>query len=118
MSTAAAHAAAFYREVARTRTIWAIRDPGGFSAPIGTDARRAMPFCSSRQRALAVIASAAAYVGFEPVEIPWPAFCARWIPGLLRDGLLAGVNWASACATGFDVDPRELQRNVEHHMGD
>ena len=116
MSTAAIHAAAFYREVARARTLWAIRDAHGFPAPAATEGQRAMPFWSSRRRALAVISTAAAYRGFEPVAISWQTFCERWVPGLVRDGLLAGVNWTGERVTGFDVDPRELQRNVEHYI--
>jgi hypothetical protein len=48
-----------------------------------------------------------------PEEIPWETFCAAWVPGLTRDGLLVGVNWSGKRATGYDMEPEELQRNVE-----
>lgn len=35
------------------------------------------------------------------------------MPGLSQDGLLAGVNWTGARATGFDIQPSELRENVE-----
>ena len=113
MSISPAHAAAFYREVSEHQVVWAISDSGGFAAPLATDGKRAMPFWSSQSRANAIIAGVSAYAGFHPVAIDWKAFCERWVPGLTRDGLLAGINWSGPNASGFDVTPSELQRNVE-----
>lgn len=113
MTIAAPHAAAFYREVAISRVVWAIQDAGGFPAPIGTDDRRAMPFWSSQSRALKVIESVRAYTGFTPVPIQWQTFCERWVSGLCQDSLLVGVNWAGPRATGYDVEPNEVKRNIE-----
>jgi hypothetical protein len=47
MSAAASQAAAFYREVAKMRVVWTIKDAGGFPAP-QTSEGRAQPFWSSR----------------------------------------------------------------------
>ncbi len=113
MSIAAAHAAEFYREVAESAVVWGIKDAQGFPAPIAGEGKRAMPFWSSESRALVVIRGVPAYGGFTPVPIQWQVFCERWVPGLVRDGLLAGVNWSGPAASGFDVSPTELQRNVE-----
>jgi len=30
---------------------------------------------------------------------------ARWLPGLQDDGILVGLNWSGARATGYDVEP-------------
>lgn len=113
MSISPTQAAAFYREVAESGVVWGIKDAGGFPAPISTGQTRAMPFWSSESRALAVIRGVPAYAGFKPVPIQWPAFCERWVPGLIGDGLLAGVNWSGSTASGFDIEPSELRRNVE-----
>ncbi len=113
MSIVAAHAAEFYREVAESSIVWGIRDSGGFPAPVASGGNRAMPFWSSESRALAVIHSVPAYKGFTPVAIEWAVFCHRWVPGLTNDGLLAGVNWSGARASGFDLEPSDVQRNVE-----
>ncbi|MGC5804662.1 DUF2750 domain-containing protein [Ralstonia pseudosolanacearum] len=113
MSTAASHALAFYREVASSGLIWSIRDDKGFPAPFSRAGKRAMPFWSSESRALAVIRGVPAYEGFQPVVLTWGEFCERWVPGLIRDGLLAGVNWSAPHATGFDVLPSDLQYNVD-----
>ena len=113
MSIAAAHASAFYREVASSEVVWSIRDLAGFPAPIGSDGARAMPFWSSESRALNIIQSVPAYSDFTPVAIEWSTFCERWIPGLSKDGLLVGLNWSGKSASGFDVHPINLQHNVE-----
>jgi hypothetical protein len=101
----ASQAAAFYREVARHRLVWTIRDENGFPAPLNPDGGRAQPFWSSRGRAERIIATVAAYRGFTPVEIALDVFLERWVPGLARDGILVGVNWTGDRATGYDIAP-------------
>jgi hypothetical protein len=64
-----------------------------------------MPFWSSLSRAEKVIATVAAYRGFSPVELDLALFLERWLPGLERDGLKAGLNWSGELATGYDVEP-------------
>ncbi|TGN37865.1 DUF2750 domain-containing protein [Marinobacter confluentis] len=113
MSISSAQASKFYQEVAENGIVWGIKDNGGFPAPHGTEGKRAMPFWSSKSRAQAVIENVNAYKGFEPVAIPWEVFCERWVPGLSQDGLLAGINWSGTGATGFDIQPSELQKSVE-----
>lgn len=118
MSIVAAHAAEFYREVAESSKVWSIKDSGGFPAPFSTEGKRVMPFWSSESRALAVIRNVPAYKNFTPVSIEWTVFCHRWVPGLTNEGLLAGVNWSGTSASGFDLEPMDVQRNVEAlHLG-
>ena len=116
VSISSINALAFYREVAANGTVWAIRDENGFPAPVNSDGKRAMPFWSLKSRALAVVGKPGAYKGFEPIEIGWQTFYEKWVPGLTRDGLLAGLNWNGASATGFDITPTELLRNVKAAM--
>jgi hypothetical protein len=113
MSQAASQAWAFYREVAKTRVVWTVRDEGGFPAPMNPEGKRAQPFWSSRSRVERIIESVPAYSGFEPYEISWADFCAKWIPGFVRDGLLVGVNWSGKRAVGYDLEPENLVRSVE-----
>jgi hypothetical protein len=117
MSTSAMQLATFCKEVAQSKTLWAVKDVNGFPAPAGTDGKRAMPFWSSQARALHLISIASQFAGFEPVPISWEVFCDRWLPGLEQDGLLVGVNWAGATASGFDMHPSELKQNVEAAFG-
>src|SRR5215470_11480129 len=98
MTQAASQAAAFYRDVARTRTVWTIKDDGGFPAPKTPDGKRAQPFWSSRSRVQKIISNVPAYASFSPVEISWDEFCNTWVPGLDRDGILVGLNWSGTRA--------------------
>jgi len=108
MSLSAAHAAAFRREVPGEGRVWSIRDSGGFPAPADASGVRAMPFWSKQSRAQRVVSAVPAYRGFDVVEIPVSDWLDSWLPGLQRDGLLVGVNWAGARATGFDMTPTQL----------
>jgi hypothetical protein len=112
VSAAAANAARFYREVARTGRLWTIRDAGGYPAPLGSDGVRAQPFWSSQKRAARIVERIPAYAGFNVVPIEWVDFVERWVPGLARDGILVGVNWTGPRATGFDVAPADVASNV------
>lgn len=93
MSTAATQAAAFYREVATTRTVWTIKDAGGFPAP-KTAEGRAQAFWSSQSRAERVIESVSAYGGLKPVEVPWKEFCEYWVPAVGQGDCRSLIVWS------------------------
>jgi hypothetical protein len=90
MSISAAHAASFYKEVAKEKLIWSIRDAQGFLSPLSESGRRSMPFWSSRSRAELIIKNVSAYGAFEPVCISWSEFIERWVQGLNRPGFVGG----------------------------
>ncbi len=111
MSVAAAQAENFYSEVLANKTVWGIRDAGGFPAPKNGDGKRAMPFWSLKSRARTVIGSIAAYSGFEPEPIDLAKFIGNWLPGLEKDEILVGLNWSGSKAKGYDVEANSvLQR--------
>ena len=112
MTTSAAHADAFYSEVLAERVLWTVRDVDGFPAPVNGDGARAMPFWSKRSRAERVVASAAAYAGFELVEIALHTWREDWLTGLDRDGVLVGLNWAGERAQGYDVASADVLRSL------
>jgi hypothetical protein len=112
----ASQASAFYREAAQGGLVWTVRDANGFPAPVNSDGQRAQPFWSSRARAECVIRSVAAYQGFTPVEIELEAFLNRWVPGLAQDGILIGVNWSGANATGYDIAPTQVAESISHFL--
>lgn len=113
MTASAAQAAAFYDEARRGHAVWTIRDANGIPAPINTDGVRSMPFWSMRSRADRVIHHVDAYAASEPVEVSLDEFRQRWLPGLARDGLLVGLDWAGTRATGYDLTPEGLERNLD-----
>lgn len=118
MTQSASQAAAFYREVARTKRLWTIKDEGGFPAPLTSEGCRAQPFWSSLSRVERIIASVPAYAGFEAVELAWEEFRDRWVPGLTQDGLKVGVNWSGSRARGYDIEPERVQQSVEAAIAD
>jgi hypothetical protein len=117
MSNAAAHAAIFYRDVARNRRLWTIRDERGFPAPASSEGTRAQPFWSSLSRVRRIIQNVPAYSGFEPYELSWDDFAAKWVPGLTADGILVGVNWNGPQALGYDLTAEAVRSAVECQMG-
>jgi hypothetical protein len=108
MSLSAAHSAAFRREAPREGRVWTVRDAAGYPAPRDTTGDRAMPFWSKPSRAARVVDAVPAYGGFDVVEIPLADWLGSWLPGLARDRLLVGLNWAGTHATGHDVAPAQL----------
>ena len=116
MTVSAAQAGAFYREALEHGTVWSIRDEVGFPAP-ETPEGRAMPFWSLQSRAQQVVESVPAYNGFEVVPIPLKDWGSRWLPGLERDGVRAGLNWSGSAATGYDVPPQDVERNLSAREG-
>jgi hypothetical protein len=110
MSLSGAHRAAFRREAAQEGRVYAIRDGEGYAAPADDRGRRAVPFWSKPTRAQLIVKHVTAYRGFEVVPIPVDEWLSGWVPGLDRDGMLVGVNWAGARATGYDMPPGQVLR--------
>jgi hypothetical protein len=112
VSAAAAQATAFYREVARTRRVWTIRDDGGFPAPKNSRGTRAQPFWSSPSRVERILKNVAAYRGFRSVELTWEDFRDNWLAELEADGMAVGVNWSGKTASGYDLEPRSVREAI------
>jgi uncharacterized protein DUF2750 len=110
MSLSGAHKSAFRREVTREGRVYAIRDEGGFPAPADAAGNRAVPFWSKPTRAQRVVAHVVAYRELEIVEVAVEDWLSGWMSSLERDGLMVGVNWAGARATGFDMPPAQVVR--------
>lgn len=111
MSIAAAQADAFYREVLEHQTVWAIRDTAGFPAP-ESQGGRAMPFWSLKSRADRIVATVPAYAEFDVISLLLHEWRLRWLPGLQRDGVRVGLNWAGERATGFDLEPEQVELSL------
>ena len=113
MSQAASQAWAFYRDVAQNRKVWTVRDEGDFLAPKTSGGSRAQPFWSSLSLVQRIIRTVPAYGSCEPYEVSWEDFCAKWVPGLVRDGINIGVNWSGPRAVGFDIAADRVRQSVE-----
>ncbi len=115
MGQSASQAAAFYRDVARQGFLFTIRDDGGYPAPLKSSGRRAQPFWSSESRVKRVAKVCPAYAPFSLEKVTWAEFLETWVPFLEDSGTLVGVNWSGKSATGYDLEPRDVVANVEHH---
>jgi hypothetical protein len=117
MSQSASQAAAFYKEVARNKKVWTVKDSRGFPAPRNGEGIRAQPFWSSLARVRKILKTVQAYSGFESYEISWEEFTSDWVPDLNRNGFLVGINWSGAKAVGFDLKPGQVKESVESYIG-
>ncbi|WP_081724602.1 DUF2750 domain-containing protein [Asticcacaulis sp. YBE204] len=113
-SQSAAQAHQFFLDVAKSNTVWTIRDKGGFPTSTNLSGETAMPFWSTENRAKIVIANVEAYQGFSPHQLTLPEFQDRWLPGMEADGLKVGLNWTGKCATGYDLTPSEVQERLQY----
>lgn len=112
MSTNAAQAAAFYREILREGLVWGVRDDDGFPAPLSTNGERAMPFWSLRSRAERIIANVPAYADFDVVSLDLAVWRRHWLTGLEADNVLVGLNWSGIRASGYDVPGSTVEHNL------
>ncbi len=113
MSISAINADAFVSEVLIGAQVWGIRDRDGFPTSTNASGETSMPFWSSEKRAMSIIKSVTAYCDFTPEPIPLATFVKRWLPGLQKDGLYCGLNWAGARATGYDLSAADLMARLE-----
>ena len=58
-----------------------------------------------------------AYQGFEVVPLPLDVWRSCWLAGLTKDGVFVGLNWFGTSATGFDVDPADVEANLVARTG-
>jgi hypothetical protein len=118
MSQAGSQAAAFYREVAETHSVWSMRDAQGFPVYRNPEGKAVIPFWSSRSRLEAVQKSVPKFAAYEPLELPWDFFVEKWLPGLVSDGTHMGLNWSGVRAVGFDRDAQGVVDSVAACAGD
>lgn len=112
MKTSTAQANAFYAEVIANDIVWSVEDSNGFPAPANSDGHRSIPFWSKQSRAENVIATVGAYRGFSIVSLPLIEWRERWLSGLTKDGILVGLYWSGSQATGYDLEPDDVEKNL------
>lgn len=101
-------------EMAESEMIYTIQDEQGIPTTENSEGEPTMPFWSSEEKAQAFIQTTAGYEKFAVLAINWDQFAEKWVPGLDRDKLLAGLNWQGGDqAQGFDLEPFELYDKVE-----
>lgn len=109
----------FLAELEAGELVFTIVDAdGAVPCPKGSGEASVMPFWSSRERVEKVIRTVPDYAGFSPKSIPLGEFLDTWLPGLARDGLDVGINWAGRKALGYDMSPVDLKQELENPVQD
>ena len=101
----------FVARVAQMESVWGIEVEDGFATcdSHGGDGAHVIIFWSDR--AYAKRALEASFPGSEVVLITLFDFLFRWLPGMEKDGVLAGTNWTKDMA-GLELRPVELQTQI------
>jgi hypothetical protein len=109
LSTSAAQAAAFRREVPHAGQVWTVLENGAYIAPHKRDGQRTMPFWSRESRAGKVVGQVTAYQGLTIITIPVEEWLGELLPWLSTRAVLIGVNWSGARAKGYDLSPEKVR---------
>ncbi|MFD8613458.1 MULTISPECIES: DUF2750 domain-containing protein [unclassified Streptomyces] len=106
MSQSGSQAAAFFRDVRRSRVVWFVRDGDGMPTHLSADGARSLPFWSTSARA-----QRAANMwghGLRAESMPLETWRDRELPDYARDGLKIGINWSGPRLVGWDFTPMEV----------
>lgn len=116
MSVSGAQAAAFFREIVGTRTVWWVRDDDGSPTPVSSSGRPAFPYWSSEARAQ----RAAQIWGpqFRAVSMPLDHWRSAALPDLAKDDFRVGINWSGQHLTGWDFTVDEVINRLTHALGE
>ena len=112
MSQSGAQAAAFFRDVRETETVWFVRDGNGSPAPLGTDGRRSLPFWSSAARAARAAHNRRSGLWVE--SMPLDSWRDAELPTAGREGLLIGVNWSGPRLVGWSFTIEEVLHRLAY----
>ncbi|MFI1563926.1 DUF2750 domain-containing protein [Streptomyces sp. NPDC020490] len=115
VSVGGAQAAAFFREVVQTRTVWWVRDDEGSPTPVSSSGRPIFPYWSSETRAQ----RAAQLWGprFYAVSMPLDHWRNAALPDLAKDDFAVGINWAGQRLTGWHFTVDEVLNRLVHALG-
>nr|WSW67707.1 DUF2750 domain-containing protein [Streptomyces sp. NBC_00995] len=111
-----AQTTAFFLEVARTRTVWWVRDDEGSPMPVSSSGQPVFPYWSSRTRAQ----RAAQLWGppFRAVPLPLEHWRSAALPDLDGDGMRVGINWSGRRLTWWDLTVDEVTNRLLPALGE
>ncbi|MDT0487450.1 MULTISPECIES: DUF2750 domain-containing protein [Streptomyces] len=114
VSTSGAQAAAFFREIARTRTVWWVRDDDGSPTPASSSGQPTFPYWSSKTRAQ----RAAQLWGpqFRAVSMPLDHWRSAALQDLAKDDFRVGINWSGQRLTGWDFTVADVVNRLVHAL--
>ena len=91
---------------------WSAPEAGRLPGPVERWRTACAPVLVASEQCRSCRERAPAYTGFTPTQMPLETFRSRWLPGMARDGLHVGLKWSGDRATGFDLDPTNVEANL------
>ncbi|WP_406840945.1 DUF2750 domain-containing protein [Streptomyces sp. AHU1] len=116
MSVSGAQAAAFFRDVARTRTVWWVRNDEGCLVPVAASGHEAFPYWSTKARAQRAVELWGP--DFRAVSMPLDQWRNAALPDLDKEDLRVGINWSGPRLTGWDFTVGEVVNRLNHALGE
>ncbi|MCB9896188.1 MAG: DUF2750 domain-containing protein [Planctomycetes bacterium] len=108
MSNAGLQWTKFREEVAASKVLYTFADRGDWLV-FPVRGQGVMPFWSSRSRAQRIRDyHPDNFKGWEIIEIKLDHFLGKVLPGMKKDGLHVGSNWAGKRMVGYDHPPDEV----------
>ena len=105
----------FIERAIAAETVWALKGDSGFAFCESNEAGGKDVIVFWSDRAYAERARKSEFAEYEPHALSLFDFLFRWLPGMSRDGVLAGTNWTGALI-GIESDPKELQDQITDRM--
>lgn len=116
MSQSGAQAAAFFREVARHRQVWYVRDEQGSPVPVTSSGKRAFPYWSSLARADRAVSIWGG--GLWAVSMSVEIWRDNELPDLADRDYRVGINWSGPRLVGWDFTVTEVLNRLDHALGE
>ncbi len=114
-ATCDANHARFVRRIVQSETVWYLSHPDGVANSISDDDDETTILLFWSDRPYATRAKKEEFPEFEEASMDLFDFLFRWLPGMSRDGVLAGTNWTQDLI-GVEKDPFELREEIEECM--
>jgi hypothetical protein len=110
MSQSGSQAAAFFRDVRRSRVVWLVQGDEGSPTHLSENGTRSLPFWSASARAQRAAKTWGR--GLRVSSMPLDAWCERVLPDAARDGLAIGINWSGQRLVGWSFTCAEVRRRL------
>ena len=110
---AARRYAYFIKKVADWRLVWSLAADDGWVLAADDEGHECVPVWPHSR--FAVAAAKGNWAGHEPRSIELAHWLERWIPGMLRDGLLVAV-FPTPERKGVVVSPERLKADLEEEL--
>jgi hypothetical protein len=100
----------FISRVLASQVVWGLKAARGFADCDSNESDGPVLMFWS-DRAYATRVRQQSFPEYEPEEITLFDFLFRWLPGMAKDGVLAGTNWPGDLV-GLEIAPMELRETI------